>query len=151
MDKHHIENAAENLAKVHRAAYRSSQEFYDSLGITMPQAFVIGYIKQNKDPKMTQIAEDSSVTTAAITGMIDRLGELGYVARKSDEHDRRVSRIVLTSKGLLLNEQIHQSRVRALERVFADLSPSDVSAYVATLEKFVSLIEKKEVFVHGKK
>jgi DNA-binding MarR family transcriptional regulator len=147
----YVEEAAEYIAKIHKAAYRSNQAFFDSVGITMPQALVICFIQEKVEPKMSDIAEDSGVTTAAMTGMIDRLTELGYVMRKSDAHDRRVARIVLTKKGETLYEEIHQARMRAFERVFTEISEEDARAYVGTLEKFVTLIEAKEVFSYGKK
>jgi DNA-binding MarR family transcriptional regulator len=151
MSPQHVETAAECIATIHKAAYRSNQAFFDSVGITMPQALVVCYVEEKVNPKMTAIAEESGVTTAAMTGMIDRLSELGYVAREHDAKDRRVEHVVLTKKGQSLYDEIHRVRVATFQRVFSELPEEDVKIYVSTLERFVTLIEAKEVFSYGKK
>lgn len=40
--------------------------------------------------KATQLAEETALSTGAITGVIDRLEKGGYVRRKTDRNDRRL-------------------------------------------------------------
>lgn len=49
--------------------------------------------------KMSALASALGISSAAITGMIDRLEKLGLIARREDPRDRRVWWLDMTAAG----------------------------------------------------
>ena len=71
------------------------------LNMTESQLELMMYIHQCKTthPTMSVLATHRDVSTAAITGAIDRLEKLGYIERIHGRHDRREIRVKLTRRG----------------------------------------------------
>ena len=67
--------------------------------ITLPQLLILDLLNRRGASKMTDLAKEMKVTTAASTGIVQRLVLLGYVQREFDQHDRRIIKIKLNTKG----------------------------------------------------
>lgn len=74
---------------------------------------------------MTEIAEKMSHTTAAATGLVDRLENLGYVQRTHAESDRRKVLVRITPKGEQLVDRIRQDIVAGLTKLTDYLEPEE--------------------------
>ena len=70
-----------------------------------------------------QLAEELGVTTGAITGLIDRMEEMGYFQREDDPSDRRKVVVLLTPKAKTRER-------RAFERLGKDMQQM-LSSYQA--------------------
>lgn len=73
-----------------------------------------------------QLAEVTGLTTGAITGIIDRLEETGYVRRVRDPHDRR--RIFIEPVIEHINEHVglFEPMVRAWQQMYADYTVDEL-------------------------
>ena len=59
-------------------------------------------IRNRTQMTASQIAEETGLSTGAITGVVDRLEKAGYVRRKRDQNDRRLVFInVLMDKAMV--------------------------------------------------
>lgn len=59
-------------------------------------------IRNRTQMTASQIAEETGLSTGAITGVVDRLEKAGYVRRKRDQNDRRLVFInVLMDKAMI--------------------------------------------------
>lgn len=67
--------------------------------ISPQQAIIPDACSQDPPPIMGTLSELCGITTAAMTGSIDRMTALGLVARQPKQFDRRSIQIVLTSAG----------------------------------------------------
>ncbi len=110
--------------------------------ITLPQFLILGFLHNNGDSKMCGIAKFMSVTTAAMTGMVDRLEKYGYVKRKPEPQDRRIINVSLTQKGLELVRKINRKRRRMIIDVFGKVSEEDRSDYLRVLMKIKDILTK---------
>lgn len=73
--------------------------------ISFPQFFLLTYLVADEYLTMSSIARKMGHSTAAATGLIDRLQELGYVERGNAANDRRKIIVSITDKGRkLVNE-----------------------------------------------
>jgi len=89
----------EIMPAISREFYRKlTGEFY-KMKITTPQFVVLEILSREGESRMTDLARLINVSTAAITGIVDRLVRDGYVARANDPDDRRIIRADLTLKG----------------------------------------------------
>ncbi len=70
--------------------------------VTFAQYYVLQHLAKSQDVCMTDIARKMGHSTAAATGLVDRLEKLGYVERVHATDDRRKVLVRITAKGLEL-------------------------------------------------
>jgi len=128
---------------------RSVQDFLAytrQAGLTMPQLITLIRLYHNKGGcGVSDIGEHLGVTSAAASQMIDRLVNLGLLARTEDPQDRRAKQITLTSQGRLLMESAIAARRRWMEDL-ANSLPSDQQAAVQeSLDLLVAAARKLDL------
>jgi MarR family transcriptional regulator, organic hydroperoxide resistance regulator len=111
--------------------------------ITLPQFLILDFLYRNEDSKMSGLAHFMSVSTAAMTGMVERIVKYGYAIRESEPHDRRVIKIGLTLKGRELVKKINQSRRQMIIDVFGRVSEKDRSDYLRVLAKIEEILQRQ--------
>lgn len=109
-----------------------TEEFY-KMKITMPQFFVMEYLLRCGGCKMGEIAKYINVTTAAMTGLVDRIVRDGYAARSSDPDDRRIVNIKLTPKGSRLVKDMMERRKQVSMNMFSRISHEEREQYLKIL------------------
>ena len=73
--------------------------------ISYAQFFLLGYLANEDFLTMTDISKKMGHSTAAATGLVDRLEKLGYVERLHAAEDRRKLMVQITQKGVeIVNE-----------------------------------------------
>lgn len=68
--------------------------------ISYAQFFLLGYLANEDHLTMTDISKKMGHSTAAATGLVDRLEKLGYVERLHAAEDRRKVMVQITQKGI---------------------------------------------------
>src|SRR6516164_5698918 len=110
-----LQAAAEELAEI---VMRMQRKFLLNLSeelsrgsVSFPQYFLLGYLDKQEVITMSGIAAKMGHTTAAATGLVDRLEKLGYVQRAHAVDDRRKVMVRITKKGSNLVARIRQDMV----------------------------------------
>ena len=111
---------------------RNTAEFY-KMKITRPQFIVLEILHREGQSRMTDLARLINVSTAAMTGIVDRLVRDSYVARASDPDDRRIIKVGLTAKGSRAVKNIIDQRKQIFSRIFGVLSQEDREGYLKIL------------------
>ncbi|WP_240323345.1 MarR family winged helix-turn-helix transcriptional regulator [Amycolatopsis ruanii] len=88
----------------------------------------------SRRPSFGELAALLGCDKTNVTGMVDRLGKRGLLAREPDEKDRRISRIVLTAAGEELRERIRRRFAEPLAERFAALSDEERAGYASLVE-----------------
>jgi DNA-binding MarR family transcriptional regulator len=112
--------------------------------ITLPQLLILELLSHQGAFKMSDLAKFMKVTTAASTGIVQRLVRLGYVQRKYDSSDRRIIRIKLSAKGLEVLKKINQQRTQSVVKIFGQISENDRQEYLRILLQVKEILEKEE-------
>ncbi|MCX5700398.1 MAG: MarR family transcriptional regulator [Candidatus Omnitrophica bacterium] len=111
--------------------------------ITPPQILILEFLNRKGPSKMTDIARFMGTSTAASTGIVNRLVKSGYVIRSFDENDRRIVKIKINPKGLDLAKKISFNRRNMLINIFGRISEQDRFDYLRILKKIKdNLIEE---------
>ena len=110
----------------------------DECGIGL-QPFVL-LLRLSRSPdrrlRMSDLADQTSLTPSGLTRAIDRLAEAGLVERVACEDDRRGSYAALTRTGLKQVRAAVEPHLRHLDEVFVDLLTDDErTRFEATLRK----------------
>jgi len=111
--------------------------------VSFSQYFLLGFLALQNHLTMSQIAAKMGHTTAAATGLVDRLEKLGYVRRMHALDDRRKIEVQVTPAGLCLVAQIREDMVTGLGEMMGLLSPTEQRAWVQVYEKiFASMTQQ---------
>ena len=105
----------------------------DKVKLTLPQIAILDILSRNKESNMSDLARYMNVTTAAMTGFINRLVRDGYVVRVRDPKDRRVIKIKLTSKGGTAVKSALENKRRMITKVFGVLPQKEREEYLKIL------------------
>ncbi|MCZ8517408.1 MarR family transcriptional regulator [Paenibacillus filicis] len=111
------------------------------LPITGQQIMMLYQIVSLKPCTVTMLAHKLDVKPSAITVMIDRLVQHGYVSRTHDEKDRRVVLLELTEEGVAVLQRVRKIRTDTLEGYMSRLEPEEWDSFLRIFEKLVQDIE----------
>lgn len=87
--------------------------------VSYPQFFLLTYLASEDFLSMSSIAQKMGHSTAAATGMVDKLQEMGYLKRMSAAKDRRKIMVTITKEGRELVDRMRQSIARDLAALMA--------------------------------
>jgi len=122
---------------------QQSSEFY-KVKVTLPQIIILNFLHTQGETKMSDMARTMEVTTAAMTGIVDRLVRESYVTRVYDPSDRRIVKIRLTSKGKILVERINQQRHQMIIKIFGKISEADRKNYLRILMQIRDILGQEK-------
>lgn len=88
--------------------------------VSYPQFFLLTYLASEEFLTMTSIAQKMGHSTAAATGMVDKLQEMGYIVRTPSANDRRKIMVKITNQGLELVKKMRSNIARDLAGIMAD-------------------------------
>lgn len=103
--------------------------------VSFPQYFLLGFLAQQKFLTMSQIASRMRHTTAAATGLVDRLEKLGLVRRMHSSDDRRKIQVEITEKGMALVSEIREDMINNLLRMMELLTEDEQRCWVRIYDK----------------
>jgi DNA-binding MarR family transcriptional regulator len=89
--------------------------------VSFPQFFLLAYLSSEEYLTMSDIAKKMSHSTAAATGLVDRLEKLGYVERTHAAEDRRKIMVRITTKGEELVAKMRKEIASDLASIMASL------------------------------
>jgi DNA-binding MarR family transcriptional regulator len=99
--------------------------------ISFPQFFLLTYLSSEDYLTMSAIAKKMGHSTAAATGLVDRLEKLGFVERVHAAEDRRKIMVRITSSGSEIVSTMRQHIASELANIMEDLDEVDASSVVA--------------------
>jgi DNA-binding MarR family transcriptional regulator len=103
-------------------------------------AFLINLLKAG-DVSMGQIARLSGTTRGVVTRFVERLVNKGMVERHSDEKDRRVVHVTLTSKGEEVARRMLDAHNHWSQTAMAGVSDRDKRAFLKVLARISSELD----------
>lgn len=78
---------------------------FQPIPVPPSQVLALVSIQERGGCTLTELKKEMHVSAPTITGLIDRLERDGYVKRRNDVNDRRVTNVVLTARGVRLVDQ----------------------------------------------
>lgn len=103
------------------------------LGMTHGRLLII--LAESGPQKASALAEQLSITSGGVTGIADRLIELGYVERERGTEDRRVVLLKLTEEGREMIELISNIRKKVMMKLYRGMTEEDMERAIAIFEQ----------------
>jgi DNA-binding MarR family transcriptional regulator len=128
-----VDKVSEIMSVISREFYKhGTREFYKTR-ITLVQLALLDTLVREGQSRMTDLARQLNVSTAAMTGIVARLVRDGYVSRIDDQADRRIIKVRLTAKGNKIFKAITDQRKKIFCKIFGIISERDREEYLRIL------------------
>jgi DNA-binding MarR family transcriptional regulator len=138
-DESRIRKEAERLADIFTVLQRRfilhlSKELARG-HVSFSQYCLLGLLREQEQLSMSEIAQRMGHTTAAATGLVDRLEKLGRVKRTHGKEDRRKIHVQITASGAALVSEVRDDMVSNLLKMMAVLDSAEQKHWLQIYEK----------------
>lgn len=100
--------------------------------VSYPQFFLLAYLASEDYLTMSDIAKKMGHSTAAATGLVDRIEKLGYVERIHAAEDRRKIMVRITQKGVELVARMRKEIAADLANILSSMDEEVADAVAHT-------------------
>lgn len=129
------DRVSENLVSISKEFMRHRPGDFYKMKVTLPQLAILELLYRSNELNMSDMARFMNVTTAAMTGIVDRLVRDGYVIRTAVPNDRRVIKIKLMAKGNKIAKDVIEQRRHLITKIFGTLSHIEREEYLNLLTR----------------
>ena len=113
---------------MHHGLQATSKRMAVQLGVTGPQRLVVRLVGRRPGISAGQLADLLRVHPSTLTGVLRRLEERGFIARKADPEDRRRAVLNLTTSGKTIDQTRGGTVEAAVRRVIEKTPEPDLEA-----------------------
>ncbi len=135
-----------DLKELDKITYELSKKIFAEVtcGIEIPitstQLYMLYYIRAADECKVTDIANYLGVTLGAVTSLVDRLCEFGFVERKRNENDRRQVIIKLNKGGEDFLKKVDLNRKKIFAQYLEGMDQEEVSYFNSVVKRVITKI-----------
>jgi len=142
-----IAEIMQSLRRMFKAIQQYSEEVLKEFGVTGPQLWLLKTLRRDGGSSIGVLSQKMYLHISTVSGIVDRLEERGYVARKKGDTDRRVVVVHLTGRGKQIIAKAPEPSQGKLLYGLQKLSDREVIRLYEALQKIVRLMEVKQVKV----
>jgi len=113
------------FSQICRLKHARVHTLYEALGLYRGQPRMLRALWDQEGLTHTELSRLLSVQPATITKMLQRMEKAGFVERRHDPDDQRVSRVYLTAAGQAIREDVQQVWRRLEEEAFASFTEEE--------------------------
>jgi len=135
----------QSLRRIFKSIQQYSEEVLKEFGVTGPQLWLLKTLRQEDETSVSKLSQKMSLHISTVSGIIDRLEEKGYVARKREKVDRRVVTVGLTRRGRQITSKAPEPAQGKLLYGLRKLSHQEVMELHMALQKIVHLMEVEHI------
>jgi DNA-binding MarR family transcriptional regulator len=132
-----VEPLSETVTQLTRGWVRFARERARALGLTLPQLFLLGGLRELGTIPVNRWVERMGTSPSATTALLDGLEATGYVRRTHDAVDRRQVLVSLTPNGRKIAERLKHVFRDRWKALCEDIPERELEAATATLAKIV--------------
>jgi DNA-binding MarR family transcriptional regulator len=107
------------FAQICRLKHARIHTLLEALGLYRGQPSLLQALWEHEGLMHTELARRLQVQPATITKMLQRMEKAGFVERRPDPDDQRVSRVYLTEAGRVVRSDVQQVWRQLEEEAFA--------------------------------
>ncbi|WP_020587473.1 MarR family winged helix-turn-helix transcriptional regulator [Desulfobacter curvatus] len=128
----------EVIRKFSRLGRECNHEISEKLGVSELQVNQLYYLKmidRTVDITCGELAEELNVTKPSVTGIVNKLIDLGVVEKSRCTKDRRIHYIKLTEKGRNINRLEYLSHQRVVDMILKVLTEEEIHTFIRLIKK----------------
>jgi len=104
-------------------------------GLAPSHGDILILLFQSETVSMREIAKQISRDKSTVTALIKKLINIGYVEKREDPNDSRVTLIKLTKEGLGLKQNFEEISETLLKKIYRNFSKTEKEMIIYGLEK----------------
>jgi DNA-binding MarR family transcriptional regulator len=129
-----------NICHLHHTRAR---QLFRAIGLYRGQPQVLLALWEQEGLTQTELAERLKIAPATATKMLQRMERTGFIQRKPDAKDQRISRVYLTKAGRAIQGDVEAVWKTMQAETFANFTPEER----ASLRRF--LFQMRENLLHA--
>ncbi|WP_419790889.1 MarR family transcriptional regulator [Staphylococcus chromogenes] len=106
-----------------------------SYGLNVTEFAVLEVLYNRGEHTIQRIKERILIASGSTTYVVTNLEKKGYIQRRQDTKDKRVSYASLTDKGRAFMDEIFPNHANAIASVFSDLSEDELQSLQKVLKR----------------
>lgn len=95
------------LRQVGKAHSNKINKILDNVNMHKGQPMLLLLLSREDGIPQSTLAKELVITPATVSAMVKRMEKAGYVIRKRDSVDERISNVYLTDEGRAISSQLH--------------------------------------------
>jgi DNA-binding MarR family transcriptional regulator len=119
------ESLGQLLDQVCRTRHGQMHAVLKRLGLYRGQPFVLRALWEEEGITHSELAQRLHVQPATISNMLRRMEKAGFVQRRPDPEDRRLSRVYLTEAGRGIHDEVRRAWGVFETRAFDTFTPEE--------------------------
>jgi MarR family transcriptional regulator, organic hydroperoxide resistance regulator len=114
------------LAQVCHYHFHRAHELLEIIGLYRGQPPVLYALWEKEGLSHQDLAKRLHNTPATISRMLQRMEKTGFIQRRPDEQDQRISRVYLTAAGRDIQKELQAIWLKMETETFAGFSPEEL-------------------------
>jgi DNA-binding MarR family transcriptional regulator len=139
-----IEQVIDLQRRVNHVLRGQTLDAWMGLSLTIAQLKTLFFISSEGSTNVRKLAAALGVTSANVTGIIDRLVEHGLVSRAENPEDRRMSLLQATDKGQALITDLRERHTSQLAEILSYMSSNQLSTLAQGLSSLLKACELQQ-------
>ena len=131
------------LANICHLHHTRAHQLFEAIGLYRGQPPVLLALWAQEGFTQTELAERLKIAPATVTKMLQRMEKTGFIQRKPDADDQRISRVYLTKAGRAIQGDVEAVWKTMQAETFANFAPEER----AQLRRF--LLQMRENLLHA--
>jgi DNA-binding MarR family transcriptional regulator len=118
------------------------QALLDAVGLYHGQPPVLNTLWEQEGMTQTEIAAQLNRSPSTITKMVQRMEKAGFIERRDDPEDERISRVYLTDAGRDVRSKVETVWHTFAAQAFVDFSDDDLQQFHTLLRRLYQNLEE---------
>jgi DNA-binding MarR family transcriptional regulator len=137
-----VEQLADTFLRVMAVTRRRMHPLWLEVDLRLPQIRAMMLVCERAPVHGRALARALGVGQPAVSKLVDRLVERGYVRREEDASDRRVVWLHPTERALELRERLAMANREAFMRLLRELSPRELETVARSWDILLGAAER---------
>ncbi len=126
MDKKNLPKSLDlQLAHICHLHHSRVHKLVEALGLYRGQPPVLRALWEQEGLTQTELARQMKITPATMTKMLQRMEKAGFIQRKTDSVDQRISRVYLTEAGRSVQKDLEAVFQRIEAETFSNFNKEE--------------------------
>lgn len=123
-------------------------EAANEVGLFSGQQHIILLLKLNRGLTVGQVAERIGVAPATVSVSIKRMEKAGFVEKKADEKDARITKLYLTEKGEDAPDHIKEKMDIQEKYITNGMTPEEIVLFSDLLDRAINNLKEQEEVIN---
>ena len=130
-----INNILHYIGGLRHKIFFPMKEAISHLDISLTEMYIMRSIIKHQGISVKELAEKMKVTSSAMTQVIDKLMNKGYVLRTKSEEDARYLILSISDKGMEMIKIIKREHFPLYKKIFDSLTDEELISLETILDK----------------